>query len=90
MEELIDFTKQLGLSQEGDIKNGKYVITLKDSNEYSKIYTLLDKSLLVDLVVDKIVLDADVTVIYYSSENFEVELKADFTNDVYTVSVYEI
>lgn len=34
--------KRLKLSPEGRYKDGFYIIDLKDSNEYSKVYTLLD------------------------------------------------
>ena len=44
-----EFAKQLGITQEGSYVDGVYVINLEDSNEYSRVYTILDKSDLCDL-----------------------------------------
>lgn len=38
-----DALKKLGLKQDGHYDNHFYIIELKDSNEYAKMYTLLNK-----------------------------------------------
>lgn len=81
-----EFAKQLGISGDGDYVDNKYVINLANSNEYSKVYTILDKSELVDLDVDRINLDVSSTLLVYLADEFDIELKSDFDNDVYTVS----
>ena len=43
MPEITDILKKLDLPQEGSYDNGFYVINLADSDEYAKIYSLLDE-----------------------------------------------
>jgi hypothetical protein len=43
MPEITDILKKLDLPQEGSYDNGFYVINLDNSDEYAKIYSLLDE-----------------------------------------------
>lgn len=84
-----EFAKQLGITQPGDYVDGVYVVNLKDSNEYSRIYTILDKSNLCDLDVQEISLDVQNSLLVYLSDEFDIKLQANFDNNVYSVSFEE-
>ena len=85
-----EFAKELGIKQEGSYIDGVYVINLKDSNEYSKVYTILDKSNLCDLDVEEISLDVQNSLLVYLADNFDIKLQANFDNTVYSVSFEEV
>ena len=85
-----EFAKQLGITKEGSYVDGVYVITLDSSNEYSKVYTILDKSDLCDLDVEEINLDVQNSLMVYLADEFDIKLQANFDNDVYSVSFEEV
>ena len=79
--ELKDFAAQLGLPQEGQFIGGEYTVDLKNSDEYSKMYTLLDNSDLLQLNADVTLLNEDVSQLLYEGENEDVKLVANFKED---------
>ena len=81
-----EFAKQLGITQEGSYVEDVYVIPLKDSNEYSRVYTLLDKSNLCDLDGEEINLGVQNSLLVYLSDDFDIKLLANFDTDTYSVS----
>ena len=85
-----EFAKQLGIQQEGNYVDGVYVIQLKDSNEYSKIYTILDKSELCDLDTEEISLDVQKSLLVYLADDFAIKLQANFDTNSYSVSFEEV
>ena len=85
-----EFAKQLGITKEGNYVDGIYVITLDNSNEYSKVYTILDKSNLCDLDVEEITLDVQNSLMVYLADNFDIKLKANFDTNTYSVSFEEV
>ena len=82
-----EFAKKLGIEFPGEEINGKYVIPLSDSNEYSKVYTLLDKSELVDLDTSTTLVTDKVSELQYFGDGFTVKLDANFTDDFYRVVI---
>lgn len=84
------FATELGISKEGKYIDGVYVITLDNSDEYSRVYTILDKSEIAELNDEEISLDVKDSIIGYYSPEFYIKLQSDFDNDVYTVSFEEI
>ena len=85
-----EFARQLGITKEGEYVDGVYVITLKDSNEYSRVYTILDKSNLCDLDTEEINLDVQHSLMVYLADNFDIILKANFDTNDYSVSFEEV
>ena len=85
-----EFAKHLGITKEGQFVDNVYVISLDNSNEYSKVYTLLDKSDELDLDIEKISLDVKNSLITYLSDNYDVKLVADFDENIYTVTFEEV
>ena len=84
-----EFAKQLGITKEGSYVDDVYVITLDDSNEYSKVYTILDKSELCDLDPYEMSLDFQNSLMVYLADEFDIKLQANFDTDTYSVSFEE-
>ena len=82
-----NFLKELGINKEFTKQGDKLVISLEDSNEFSKMYTLLDKSPLVDLDVENIELTSELNTLVYLGDEFDITLKADFKDDVYLLEI---
>ena len=86
---VVDFLNKLGISQEGIEKEGKYVIDLGDSNAYSRIYTILDKSELTDLDVENISMTEEESTMVYLSDDYDITLSANFGDNKYTLTIEE-
>ena len=82
-----EFAKQLGITEPGELINGKYIIPLMNSDEYSKVYTILDKSDLVDLDGTATLVTDKVSELKYVGDEFTVKLDANFTDDFYRVVI---
>lgn len=88
-EKIKSFLGGLGISQSGRMEDDSYVIVLPNSNAYSKVYTILDKSDQTDLDIDKINMDENASSMTYLSDDFDITLTADFDNDSYTMELKE-
>lgn len=82
-----EFAKKLGISYPGEMVNNKYIIPLMNSDEYSKIYTLLDKSDLVELDTSSTLVTDKVSELQYFNDEFTVKLDANFLDDFYRVVI---
>ena len=85
-----EFARELGIAQEGSLVDGVYVVPLKDSNEYSRVYTILDKSDKCDLDTEEISLDTQHSLMVYLADEFDIKLQANFDTDSYSVSFEEV
>ena len=83
------FLDSLGIKFEGQEQNGKYVIDLKDSDTYSKVYTILDKSELVDLDIESINMNEEESTMVYLSYDYDITLGANFDENEYTLTIEE-
>lgn len=81
-----EFAKSIGITGEGTTSGNIYTVNLKDSNEYSRVYTLLDKAPDADLDNDESVLSESSTLLVYLTDDFDIKLKADLDKNIYTVS----
>lgn len=82
-----EFAKKLNIEYPGELMGDKYIIPLMTSDEYSKMYTLLDKSELVELDTDSTLVTDKVSELLYYGEGFEVKLTANFSDDFYRVVI---
>lgn len=82
-----EFAEELGIKENGNFKDNVYIVNLDNSDEYSKIYTLLSNSELLELNPEAINLGVSEAIISYDSEDYTVKLLANFDEDVYTVSI---
>ncbi len=85
-----DFARDLGITKEGyETTNGSYVIELDNSNEFSKIYTLLDKNEDADLDVETIHMNEELVEMTYLTDGFDVTLRANLKENKYMVEIKE-
>lgn len=84
-----EFAKSIGLEQDGYQDGAKYIIELVDSNEFSRVYTLLDKSELLDIQEDATLLTDKVGELIYLSDDYDVKLVGNFISDIYRVVITE-
>lgn len=85
--EMKEFAQKLGISLEGKVEGDKYIIELANSNEYSKMYTLLDNSDLVDIEEESTLLTDSVSELLFLGDEFDVKLVGNFSNDLYRVVI---
>ena len=81
------FAKKLGIDFPGEMHNDKYIIPLTNSDEYSKVYTILDKSDMVELDTSCTLVTDKVSELQYFNDEFVIKLDANFTDDLYRVVI---
>ena len=87
MEELL---KNLNIMLEGiENEDGDYEIKIPDSNEYSKIYSLLDKSELVEEDPDSHI-EYEKALITFDNDEYSLIINANFEDDLYKLIVKKI
>jgi len=84
-----EFAKKLGFDIEGVMEGDKYIIELSNSNDYSRVYTLLDNSEFVDIDEDATLVTNKVGELLFLSDDFDVKLVANFAQDIYRVVITE-
>lgn len=86
MEELL---KTIGIKATGEYtKTGAYVIDLKNYDEYSKYFSLLENSELEE-VQDVAQITLHTTNVTYVSDKYQIVLQADLDEDIYKMVVTE-
>lgn len=86
MKELL---KNIGITATGEFtKNGAYVIDIRDYDEYSKYFSLLEKSDLEE-VQDTAQITIHTTNVTFASDRFQIVLQADLDEDMYKLVVTE-
>lgn len=83
-----EFLKKVGINKSGEYsQDGSYVVDIDDYDEYGKFYSILDKSDLVDEVVESSQLTIHTTSLLYMSDEYQISLLADLDNDQYKLVV---
>lgn len=78
------FLEKLGITQVGHYtKTNTYIIDIEDSDEYGKIYSLLDKSDKIEEDEDSSTITVHTSNIVFESDNYQLTLMADFDQDTY-------
>lgn len=81
--------KSLNITKEGKMSNNKYLITLDNSDEYSRMYTNLDKNGDTYLDPEGMIMSSSTSLMTYLTDDFDITLKADFDNDNYYLIIEE-
>lgn len=84
------FIKKLGIKKIGHYEGNTYIIEFEDSDEYSRAYTVLDSSNLVDLDEETVLVSENSSMLTYYATNYECTLIGNFDKDVYRLNVKEI
>lgn len=89
MEKLL---KDLGITKAGSYsRDGSYVIDLNSSEEFGKIYSLLENNEDLEYMEENNLLTvSNASMTYRYGEDYQLQLIADFNNDAYKLVVNEI
>lgn len=78
----------IGITAKGEYtKQGSYVVDIKDYDEYSKYFSLLDKSDLAEEVQDTSQITVHTTTVTYTCGDYQIVLQADLDEDIYKLVV---
>lgn len=83
---------KLGLIQPGEMNDSgdAYIIKLKDSNEYSRVFSILDKSEHVDVDDEMTVITNLAGELTFLGDGFDVDLIGNFSTDEYMVVIMKV
>jgi len=83
-----EFLKSIGIENPGHYTDDEeYVIDIEDSNEYSRVFSKLDKSTKIHEVEDDSVFDLEKNILYFEAEDYDIELSADLDEDKYSLKI---
>ena len=85
-----DVLRDLGIAFDGEYsKDGSYIIDLYDSDQFGKIYSLLEKNKDVENLEDLSTLTIHNSNIAYLYDDYELNLIADFDQNLYKLVITE-
>lgn len=85
-----DFLKQIGIVPTGTMSDdGCYVMDIEDSNEYGKIYSVLDQCDEVYEDEDSSFVTSEQGSIQYINDKYTLTLISQFDTDIYRLTVRE-
>lgn len=85
-----DFLREIGIQGElRSTNNNSMVLDIDGSENYGRIYSRLDRSDLVEEDEESSQLTENTASIQYISENYLINLLADFNNDTYKLVIKE-
>lgn len=87
-----EYLQSIGIDKEGEYTEDAYIVSLTNSNEYGRIFTILEKSDDLDIMEDNQVITEQGSSLMYESESqpFIISLLADFDQDIYQLVVNTI
>ena len=88
-----EFLDSIGISKSGSFgDDGSYIIDLSNSDEYGRMFTILDKSDDLDIMQDNQVITEQGSSLMYEALNepYSINLLADFDNDLYQLVITKI
>lgn len=71
------------------LNDGKYKISLKDSNEFAKVYSKLENSDLLDIDEEATLITEDISQLLYLGKNIRINLVGNFEKDIYYIIISE-
>ena len=84
-----EFLNSLGIKDQLQKSKSSYVLDILDSNEYGKIYSILDKSDEVEEDPESSQVTLDYSSIQFYNDEYNIQLIADFENDEYRLTIKE-
>lgn len=88
-EKVIKFLESLGISTEGEFDENRYIVELKDSDEWARYYSVLAENPDFELSEASSMSQEFASVITYVSDEYRIGLNANFDDNYYTISVEE-
>lgn len=85
-----EFLERIGLPSNGDYSSeGIFIVELKDSDEFAKAYSKLDRSNLVEEDIDSSVMSLDNGSIQFIGDDYSITLLSNDEDDDYRLTVKE-
>lgn len=85
---MLEELKKIGIVARGTKDGGKYIVSIPDSDNFARYESIFEKS---DVVEEK---EYNLTLIdalfVYESDSYKYTMKANFLNDIYTLTCEEI
>ena len=84
-----DFARSLGIKSSGVEQEGRYVISLKDSDHFGYAYSKLENIEELESLDEDNKINEEETFLWYESTNepFIINLYGDFNNDIYQIII---
>lgn len=87
-EQVRAFLNSIGITEEGKLIDSEYVIQLEDSDEWAKVYSLLEQAENVDIDPDEPIMASERSgIIVYLSDDYDITLDARYDSNTYTLTV---
>ena len=83
MEELL---REIGITNSVEETDQGYIVSIEDSNDFAKIYSKLDRSDLVEEVIESSQITPDTISVQYVNDDYTLTLLGDLEGDVYTLT----
>lgn len=87
---LEEILQEIGIKQKAEQTEDGLVILLKNSNDYGRIYSILENSDLIEIDDDSSVLTYESSSIQYNGDGFIITLISDFDADTYKLTIKEV
>ena len=84
-----EFLKSLGITGHLQKSKSSYVLDIADSNEYGKIYSLLDKNEELEEDAEGSQVTLDYSSVQFFNDKYMIQLIADFDADEYRLTIKE-
>lgn len=84
-----EFLNSIGIEGKLRRSSSSYVLDIEDSNAYGRIYSILDRSDEVDEDEESSQVTEDYSSIQFYSDEYLLQLIADFKNDEYRLTIKE-
>ena len=83
------YLKDLGVTKEGRVSGDEYIITLQDSDDFARTYSILETSNDLNIDDSLSLLSNTASKIFYASSDYTITLNANFNSDTYTLVAKE-
>ena len=86
-----DLLNKIGITQPGYYSDkNTYIIDLENADQYSKVFSKLDRSKEVKELQSSSISNASISNVMYVNDDYNLNLIADFDNNVYKLVIYEL
>lgn len=86
-----NFLNKIGINDSGYFgKDKSYIIDIESSDDYNKYYAKLSKNELLEENEDSSIMSIHISNVMFISDNFSLNLIADFDQDIYKLVVTEL
>ena len=86
-----DLLNKIGITQPRYYSDkNTYIIDVENADQYSKVFSKLDRSKEVKELQSSSISNASISNVMYVNDDYNLNLIADFDNNVYKLVIYEL